>query len=215
MMEAPTARPQVSATHYSWQSYTTRGRWSSYWHQIRLVLERGPETCLVVGKGDGTVPFVLVRDGVRATTVDIDATLAPDTVADVRSLPFADASFDCVLAAQILEHLPFDTLDGALAELRRVARSFVVVSVPQRGRAWEIAVRIPFLPGVRVGGVLPARTRHRFDGQHYWEVGARDFRRRRVEAAFGSHFAIEETLVVPDHPYHRFYVLVARRGSMP
>jgi hypothetical protein len=215
MIGATTARPQVSTVHYSWQSYTTRGRWSSYWHQIRLVLERGPETCLVVGKGDGAVPFVLEREGVGTTTVDIDPTLSPDMVADVRSLPLESSSFDCVLAAQILEHVPFDDLASALAELRRVARTFVVVSLPQRGRAWELALRIPFLPGLRAGGVLPARTRHRFDGQHYWEVGARDFRRSRVEAALGSRFTIAETFVVPDHPYHRFYVLEAHRGTGP
>lgn len=207
MIEAAYAAPQVPAAHYSWLAYTTRGRWSSYWHQIRLVLERGAETCLVVGKGDGIVPYVLERAGVRTTTADIDPSLEPDTVSDVRSLPFRAGSFDCALAAQILEHVPFETLDRALSELRRVTRSFVVVSVPQRGRAWELAVKLPFLPALKAGGVLPARTRHRFDGQHHWEVGARDFRRRRLEAALGSRFTIAETLVVPDHPYHRFYVL--------
>jgi SAM-dependent methyltransferase len=200
---------QVSAAHYAWSEYVTRGRWSSYWHQIRLVLERRPTTCLVVGKGDDIVPAVLRLAGVGTTTVDIDPRLEPDTVADVRSLPFSDDEFDCVLAAQVLEHVPFEALDGVVSELRRVTRSFVVASVPQRGRAWELALKLPFLPALRSGGVLPARTRHRFDGQHHWEVGARQLRRGRLEAVLGSRFTIAETLVVPDHPYHRFYVLVA------
>ena len=79
--------------------------------------------------------------------------------------------------------------------------------VPQRGRAWELALKLPLLPALKAGGVLPARTKHRFDGQHYWEVGARDFRRGRLEAVLRHRFTIAETLVVPDHPYHRFYVL--------
>ena len=206
-IETLLAAPQVRAEHYSWLEYTTRGRWSSYWHQIRLVLERGAETCLVVGNGDGIVPSLLERAGVRTTTVDIDPRLDPDTIADVRSLPFPDRSFDCVLAAQILEHVRFETLDGALSEMRRVTRSSVIASVPQRGRAWELAVKLPFLRAFKAGGVLPARTRHRFDGQHYWELGARDFRRSRLEAALRRHFTIAETFVVPDHPYHRFYAL--------
>jgi SAM-dependent methyltransferase len=206
MIEA-LAPPQVPASHYAWLEYTTRGRWSSYWHQLRLVLERGPETCLVVGKGDGIVPSLLELTGVETTTVDIDPGLEPDAVADVRSLPFPDGEFECALAAQVLEHLPFETLDGALSELRRVIQSFVVVSVPQRGRAWELAVKLPFLPALKAGGVLPARTRHRFDGQHRWELGARDFPRSRVETALAARFTIAHTLVVPDHPYHRFYVL--------
>lgn len=207
MIETTIAEPQVSTAHYSWLAYTTRGRWSSYWHQLRVVLERGAETCLVIGKGDGIVPSVLERAGVRTTTVDIDPNLAPDAVADVRSLTFPDESFDCVLAAQILEHLPFETVEDALSELRRVTRSFVVASVPQRGRAWELAVKLPLLPAFKAGGVLRARTRHRFDGQHHWELGARDFRRPRLEELLRRRFTIAETFVVPDHPYHRFYVL--------
>ncbi len=161
---------------------------------------------LVVGNGDGTVTALIERAG-YARPPSTSPRLDPDTIADVRSLPFPDRGFDRVLAAQILEHVRFETLDGALSEVRRVTRSSVVASVPQRGRAWELAVKVPFLRAFKAGGVLPARTRHRFDGQHYWELGAREFRRSRLEAALARHFTIAETFVVPDHPYHRFYVL--------
>ena len=139
------------------QLHTTRGRWSSYWHQIRLVLERGADACLVVGNGDGIVPSLLERAGVRTTTVDIDPRLDPDTIADVGWLQFPDRSFDCVLAAQILEHVRFETLDGALSEMRRVTRSSVVASVPQRGRAWELAFKGALPEGIQ-GGWRPARA---------------------------------------------------------
>ena len=62
-----------------------------------------------------------VPAGATATTVKGDAL----------NLPFADDSFDVVIAAEILEHIPQDT--AAMAELVRVVRpgGTVAVSVPR------------------------------------------------------------------------------------
>ncbi len=52
---------------------------------------------------------------------------------DAYALPFADDSFDCVLAAEVLEHLPDD--ERAMRELVRVLRpgGTVAVTVPRWG----------------------------------------------------------------------------------
>src|SRR6201993_4988802 len=52
-------------------------------------------------------------------------------VGDALSLPYADETFDCVIASEILEHIPED--DAAIAELTRVLRvgGTLVVSVPR------------------------------------------------------------------------------------
>ncbi len=49
-------------------------------------------------------------------------------VADLTALPFADQSFDLVLCLEVLEHIPEP--GAALAELARVCRGDLVVSVP-------------------------------------------------------------------------------------
>ena len=41
-------------------------------------------------------------------------------VGDALSLPYADETFDCVIASEILEHIPED--DAAIAELVRVLK---------------------------------------------------------------------------------------------
>ena len=52
----------------------------------------------------------------------------PLAQADVHQLPFPDNSFDLVYCLEVLEHLPDSAL--GLAELVRVSRQYVLVSVP-------------------------------------------------------------------------------------
>ena len=94
-------------------------------------------TVLEAGSGVGaqTVPLVRGSPGARITCVDISAaSLAEAEVrvraaglplpqfrqADLRALPFPDASFDHAFVCFVLEHLPAP--EAALAELRRTLR---------------------------------------------------------------------------------------------
>ena len=56
--------------------------------------------------------------------------------ADIVRLPFPDASFDLVLAIEVLEHVPDPA--GALRELARLATGQLVLSVP-REPIWRVA----------------------------------------------------------------------------
>ncbi|MCF6210134.1 MAG: class I SAM-dependent methyltransferase [Gammaproteobacteria bacterium] len=57
--------------------------------------------------------------------------------ASIEDLPFPDNSFDMVLCAQVLEHLPESVLKKGVQELARVARQWVFVSVPYCQRVWN------------------------------------------------------------------------------
>ena len=50
--------------------------------------------------------------------------------ADVTALPFPSRAFDIVCSLQVIEHIPLVAYRGALSELCRVARKYVLVSVP-------------------------------------------------------------------------------------
>ena len=50
--------------------------------------------------------------------------------ADVRDLPFDDDSFDVVICAEVIEHLPDDGWERAVRELDRVSRDVVIISIP-------------------------------------------------------------------------------------
>jgi SAM-dependent methyltransferase len=53
------------------------------------------------------------------------------SVADINRLPFADASFDCVICSEVLEHIPDH--QNAISELDRILKpqGTLVVSVPR------------------------------------------------------------------------------------
>src|SRR3954464_5337618 len=63
-----------------------------------------------------------------ADAFDIDEHVVP--LVPGEPLPFDDASYDVVIAMDVLEHLPENERDTFLSELSRVARHAVVVACP-------------------------------------------------------------------------------------
>jgi len=98
-----------------------------------------PECALEVGCGEGVIAQRLHQRWGEVIALDLpDAGLRADwrqlpgprfLHADAHALPFGDKQFDVVVAAEVLEHLPDP--DRGLAELARVSRRHLVLSVPQ------------------------------------------------------------------------------------
>jgi len=121
---------------------------------------------LEVGCGEGVIAQRLARRFGAVAALDLpDAGLRADwrgaggprfLHANAHQLPFGDDQFDLVVAAEVLEHLP-DPAQG-LAEMARVSRRHLVVSVP-----WEPVFRsCNLLAGRYVGqlGNTPGHLNH-------------------------------------------------------
>ncbi len=69
----------------------------------------------------------------RLAEVDPDGTRSVAVQGDALRLPFADGTFDRIIAAEVMEHIPDDA--GAMAELARVLRpgGIAAVTVPRWG----------------------------------------------------------------------------------
>jgi SAM-dependent methyltransferase len=140
----------------------------------RLGVGRG-ERLLDLGCGGGRHAFQAVRLGARVVALDAQATEVAqvrDTIGamldagevrtddeagvvqgDALHLPFADGSFDRVIASEVLEHIPED--GSAMAELSRVLRpgGTMAVTVPRFGPEavnWALSNDYHDVPGGHV-----------------------------------------------------------------
>jgi SAM-dependent methyltransferase len=106
-----------------------------------------PRSILEVGVGEAEVASRVRQRYPDARFVGIDlpddelaqhwsARDVSGTFADIARLPFPDASFDLVLAIEVLEHVPDPA--AALQELSRLATGDLVLSVP-REPIWRVA----------------------------------------------------------------------------
>lgn len=149
-----------------------------------------PARILEVGVGEGEVTARLVQRYPDATFVGMDL---PDPelaghwagkgfaplFGDIGRLPFPDDSFDLVLAIEVLEHVPFPEL--ALAELSRVGRRDLVVSVP-REPIW-CAANLARGKYVKDLGNTPGHINH-WSSKAFAELVGRRFDVRSVHRPF-------------------------------
>lgn len=114
-----------------------------------------------------------------------------DFPADLTRLPFADASWDCIFASHVLEHVADD--ERALREIRRVLRpgGIAVLPVPvSQGRTEEYAAPDPLQHGhVRAPGMdYFERYRRHFAEVEIWSSSrfAGAFQLHCIERAGGA-----------------------------
>lgn len=200
--------PQVNATHYEGHNYNSKGRFISYWHQIHEIQKRAPESILEIGVGNGFLSRYLRHEGLNVHTLDHDPDLEPDTVGSVLELPFEDDHFDMAVAFQVLEHLPWETFEVALSELRRVSKRWVIVSLPDVTRFARVDMHLGTsrLSAHSIKDIPdPIPQVHVFAGHHYWEIGKQDFPVQRIlDTVVASGLTVEEHYRVYEMPYHRF-----------
>lgn len=201
--------PQVEKSHYTTHSYLGKDRWISYWYQLAFVTKVVPATVLEIGPGNKTVTTALKKRGVAVTTVDIAPDLEPDVVASVVSLPFPDNSFDCVLAAEILEHIPYDDVSKALSEIYRVARKHAVISLPHAGYVFSFGWKVPLIRRSDFIFKIPFFWKeHHFNGEHHWELGKRRHSVRRMKSDMQkAGYTILSVKRFFDDPAHMFFLL--------
>lgn len=109
--------------------------------RVAVVAARVPtvSSVLDVGCGNGFFldtlgrlrPDVGVLHGTDRSEAALRRVSVGKTPGSIDALPFPSAAFDCVTCLEVIEHLPAAVYARALPELARVARRYIMVSVPR------------------------------------------------------------------------------------
>jgi len=189
------------------------GAFKSYFYQIKFITESNPKNVLEVGIGNKTLNNYLKQHKLPVTSCDFDETLKPDVVADVRNLPFKDNEFDVVCAFQMIEHIPWEDVPQALSELGRVSKGRVIISIPFTAVTIEGIIKSSIFK--RLFGTWTFRflinlefitRKWKYNNVHYWEMGKKNYPRKKVRNLFRQYFDIIKEEKV-ELSYQYFFVL--------
>ncbi len=204
-------------------------RFQLYYNIIKTVLNLNINKVLEIGIGQGIVSHVLKFNRLNVVKGDFDQLLSPDVACDIRELPFKQKSFDLVLASEVLEHIPFADIEKALMNIAQLTKKYAVISVPfnEHHLSFHLNVKImkylyfrgwlnEFLerkfPLYFYCGFSLKRRQFKFDGEHYWEIGYKNYSLKKIRSIFNKYFVIENEFRVKLSPYH--YVFVLKKRSL-
>jgi SAM-dependent methyltransferase len=107
----------------------------------------GVRTILDVGCGDGAITNALAErwdvTGTDSSAAALEHLRTAAVQASAVALPFEDSSFDLVMSSQMLEHLDDADYRRAIAEMSRVTRDHLLISVPYREDLGLRQIRCP------------------------------------------------------------------------
>lgn len=124
------------------ESFTKQYRpfeWARNSYSLRLI---GPtsRSVLDVGTGAGIFINAAARSGRFERVAGIDVVtnnffskIVPNfehNIQDAESMRYEDGEFDTVTCMEVIEHLPDGKMENVIAQLRRIARKQIIISVP-------------------------------------------------------------------------------------
>ena len=198
---------------YKFEEYVDNDLWSSYFTQIKEVLATQSYSILEIGVGSGLPGFILKNYlGQNYESLDINPDLKPDYVGSVLALPFEDKKYDTVCCFEVLEHLPFEDFEKALAEIFRVAKKNVIISLPNASPVlkFQITRKIKFKL-INLQFLFRPR-KHKFNAIHYWEIDKIGFCAKKIIKlikmnAEKNGFWLERQFRLWENPYHHFFII--------
>lgn len=119
-----------------WQNYDTSNLIEVKLAMLKQWIPESVSSILDVGCGNGIISNALAED-YDVTGVDISETAlsyvtTKKLLASATSIPLPDKSFDLVFSSEMLEHLTDEELLLATREMSRLAKQYLIISVPNQ-----------------------------------------------------------------------------------
>ena len=200
-------KSQVEKSHYDFLKYIDKDRFISYYYQLKYIYELHPESLLEIGGGIGILKKLIPKE-IKYLDIDISKELGPRIIGSVENLPFNDNEFEMIGCFQVLEHLPFEKFPTLLDELKRVSSKYVFISLPFAHSKIMIDIHIPRIRYITLDVLIPwFYKRHSYDGQHYWEIGKKNYSQKKIKNIIQEKFKIMSVFTPKENSYHTFYLL--------
>lgn len=157
--------------------------WYRFFFLLKEMEAHAASTILEVGPGEGTLQKLFSERTTRYDTLDVNRALSPTYIGDIREKINAIAnSYDCVIAADILEHIPYSDLPRALENIHMYLKNsgIALITIPHRASNFLFMspTNIPHAFRIPTGFLSPGSFYRRFikrkiwiDPDHEWEIG--------------------------------------------
>jgi len=205
----------LARARYFGGEYLDRKQFDTMVSQIMAVMSLSPKTILEVGPGNGFVSNFFRSAGFEVTTFDINNNLKPDVVGNLIEIDkyFEQNSFDIILCAEVLEHLPFEYFDKVLEAFNRITSKHLVITLPRRHRILldlRFYIKVPFIKIIRSNWFFRIPDRQKWEG-HHWEIDYSSvFSLNNILKAMSNHFKVLNTYVDESVRHHQYFILLKK-----
>ena len=202
----------IPRDRYFNDEYFKRKQFDSLVSQILAVYKLKPGSVLEIGLGNGFVSSFLRAAGIQITTFDINEDLKPDVVGNLVEIDtyFEPNSFDVILCAEVLEHIPFEFFEVILAKFKTISKKNVLITLPRRHRILldlRTNLKIPFVKPININIFKRIPDRNKWDG-HQWEIDYSPASSlENITKAMANHFVVKENYVDEIVRHHQFFIL--------
>jgi 2-polyprenyl-3-methyl-5-hydroxy-6-metoxy-1,4-benzoquinol methylase len=167
---------QVNRGYYFTDDYLDEARFSGLYGQINLCKKLNfSGNILEIGPGPGLFSAIMKKIGYEIITIDFDQNIQMDIIGELPKLPLNSMTFDCVCAFEVLEHLPFESLNACFLEMARISKSLIIISVPNIKRInpkYKFIIDIKYKNFMFQKEILKSgQTKLTNPQEHFWELG--------------------------------------------
>lgn len=214
-MENFKATLQVKKDHYNF----VEGSCIHLYNQVKDILDLVEKkkiispSVLIIGVGDNLLKIVLENKfKFRVKTIDIDSELNPDYVGSVDNIGnVVMEKFDIVVCAHVLEHLPFKYFNKSLEQIKAITDySLLCLPIAKFGIIIGAGIYPLFFKKIYFISTYFFK-KHKFDGQHYWEIGIRGHSKKKIRREIEKFFNIEKEYNPENWLYSYNFVLKSKK----
>lgn len=202
---------------YFIKSYLNPKRWSSYSEIIRFVLEINPSKILEIGIGNGLIIYILKKMGYYTKGLDIDNSLNPDYIIDIREVNILNFKyiFDLIIASEVFEHIKYSEFLMALNNLSLISK-YMILSLPytnENAYKFFLDFDIPLSTKHSISlkllfKLFLKKSSKALNKEHFWEIGIKSYNLRKVKRDIKKNgWIIIKSSLNRQNPYHYFIVL--------